>query len=409
MKTIGFLLAGVLPLALLAVCTRAQPPGAVAQTGKVLVLENERTLEGDIERLGEQYRVRRSVGETWIQGVRVLRLCASLEEAYRFLRGRANLNDPDEHLRLAEWCRERGLREQALAEARQAVALRPDHPRSQRLLTVLEQAPAAPVAARAEAEPACPMLDVNTESLAAFATRVQPILMNACAGCHANGKGGAFKLVRSFEVGIGNRRHTQQNLTAVLGQVNLGQPQNSPLLLKAVSFHASGMEQPPLKGQQAAAYKTLEDWVVKTVAHNPQLREQPGTPTAQAAGGSAPTSPPAAFAEGRGPETLPAPTADPVRMPAAAELPSTQPTPPALLPEALRGQALPPLMPATPTPLPPLGAVTPAAVRSVPVTPSGSAEQPPGGATPGLAPARPGAGGRTDPDEFNRQVHPERK
>ena len=40
-------------------------------------------------------------------------LCGSLEEAYQFLRKRANLNDPDERLRLAEWCRQHDLREQA--------------------------------------------------------------------------------------------------------------------------------------------------------------------------------------------------------------------------------------------------------------------------------------------------------
>src|SRR5262249_45351164 len=74
-----------------------QPP----RKGRVLILENERTLTGDIEQVGEQFRVKRLVGETWVPGERVLRLCASLEDAHRFLQGRANLADPDERLRLA--------------------------------------------------------------------------------------------------------------------------------------------------------------------------------------------------------------------------------------------------------------------------------------------------------------------
>src|SRR5262245_36746419 len=82
--------------------------------------------------------------------------------------------------------------------------------------------------------------------------------MNACANCHATGRADVFKLARAFDAG--NRRSAQQNLTAVLGQVNLERPQSSPLLQKAASAHG-GMAQPAFQGRQAAAYHTLEDWV----------------------------------------------------------------------------------------------------------------------------------------------------
>ena len=45
--------------------------------GKVLVLENDQTLAGDIERAGDLYRVRRLIGETTVPADRVLRLCAT--------------------------------------------------------------------------------------------------------------------------------------------------------------------------------------------------------------------------------------------------------------------------------------------------------------------------------------------
>jgi hypothetical protein len=92
------------------------PPPAAA--GHVLLLDNERFLEGDITREGERYRIRRALGETWVPAAKVMRLCASREDAYHFLRGRANLRDVDERLRLARWCHLHGLREQGLAEAR---------------------------------------------------------------------------------------------------------------------------------------------------------------------------------------------------------------------------------------------------------------------------------------------------
>src|SRR5262249_36333817 len=66
---------------------------------------------------------------------------------------------------------------------------------------------------------------------------------------------------------------TQQNLAAVLAQVNLERPEASPLLVKAASMHGD-MAQAPLKGRQLPAYHTLEEWTRSVVATNPQLRER---------------------------------------------------------------------------------------------------------------------------------------
>ena len=107
--------------------------------GKVLILDNEQPLAGDIERVGDAYRVRRLIGETTVPIDRALRLCTTWMRHSDFVRGRANLSDPDEHLRLAEWCRLNGLHERAVAEVKAAVSLRPDHVPSRRLLSYLEE------------------------------------------------------------------------------------------------------------------------------------------------------------------------------------------------------------------------------------------------------------------------------
>src|SRR5262249_10845254 len=151
---------------------RATEPPSGKATGRVLVLDNERTLEGDIEQQGSQYRIRRSVGETWVPADKVLKLCQTREEAYQFLRSRANLTDPDDRLRLAQWSQVRGLREQAPPETRAAAELRPNHAETRRLLRNLERALAtAPPASEGTAKkdgrdqgPA-PAIDLNTESL----------------------------------------------------------------------------------------------------------------------------------------------------------------------------------------------------------------------------------------------------
>jgi hypothetical protein len=254
----------------------------VNTTGKVLVLENERTLEGDIERVGEQFRVRRALGELWLQRESVLRLCKDYPEAYRYLVSRANLRDPDEHLRLARWCQGHGLREEALTEVNQAAELRPNHGETQRLLRSLQRADlltrSGKMAPSAEdSEPTTTPPPVTTESLSGFVTRVQPLLMNACASCHATGKGGNFKLTRTFENSFTNRRITLQNLAAVLVRINGDHIETSPLLIKAVSIHGD-MAQPALQGREAATYRTLDDWVRLTVANSPQLREQHAQP-----------------------------------------------------------------------------------------------------------------------------------
>jgi hypothetical protein len=335
--------------------------------GKVLLLDNERVLEGDIERADDQYRVRRASGETLVPAGKALYLGATLDDAYAFLRRRANLNDPDERLRLARWCHLYGLRAQALAEVTAAVDLRPDHPEACRLLASLRQsagaAPAAaPTSPAAAPESDGPPPDLTAESLCAFRTRVQPILMNACANCHAGGHSGAFKLTRVYEDGGANRKVMQRNVAAVLAQLNLRQPQGSPLLTKAVSAHDGKMAQAPLKGRQAPAYRVLEGWVEETLAGNPQLQ-------AVAAGPAAPESPPA-----------PAPEPKAVVEPAPARAAAVSPPR-----EEETGQF--------------------AADAPAPAAPA----QPPASARAETAPAPAAPAGPVDPFDpviFNRQMHP---
>lgn len=353
---------------------RAAEPAKPLEKGKVLILKNERTIEGDIERVGERYRVRRDAGEMWVPADRTLRLAASLPDAYAYLRSRANLEDADERLRLAKWCRLNGLRAQALAEVRAASELRPDHAETRRLLEHLKQAEQKKIEAKpkVETKPAerppeeeeLPPIEVTTKSLSLFVTRVQPILMNTCARCHATGRGGKFRLTQVFGDGIGNRRTLERNLAAVLAQVNLNQPEASILLAKAISDHAH-IGQAPLRGRETTPYRTLERWVKLTVANNPHLRDAP--PTADAA-----PSPPVAAAP-------PAPVAE--HPPAATKTSSEW-----------GAEARPPASPVTPAP-------PPSSPKPVPVSNPVAAPKP---SPPPATPADP-----YDPEIFNRQAHPE--
>src|SRR5262249_395096 len=243
MKTLNRFLVGALAVAAPCwVVLRAadSPPRA---TGRVLVLVNERTVVGQIEQEGDRYRVRREVGETLGPAGSVLYLGDSLEEAYAFLRSRANLRDPDERMRLARWCHLHGLRQQAIEEATAAVEIKPGSGEGQRLLQTVQRT-SATVSASPDARPAResegtpappPAIEVSAELMGQFITRVQPVLMNVCASCHMADQGGTFKLVRAIDDGMVNRRATQQNLNAVLAHIAREHWETSPVLVKAVS------------------------------------------------------------------------------------------------------------------------------------------------------------------------------
>jgi hypothetical protein len=244
--------------------------------GHVLVLETTRVLHGDITRESDGYHVVRAIGETVVPAEGVMFLCDTLPEAYEHLRQRANLRDADERIRLARWCQLNGLRQEALTEMEAAVALRPNNAGFVRLRDSLRRSCArisehGPPAPSEQEDAITTNVEITSESLGQFITHVQPVLMNTCASCHVSGRGGNFKLLRSNEGGIINRRATQHNLKAVLTEIRADHWQASPLLTKSISIHGNASA-PPIKGRQSAAYKSLEEWVKQTLEDNAQLQ-----------------------------------------------------------------------------------------------------------------------------------------
>jgi hypothetical protein len=211
-----------------------------------------------------------------------MRLFADWAELHAYMASQSNLRDPDERMRLARWCQMNGRTQEAVAEAKAALALRPGHTATKQLLAILERAlataPSAP-AAPAVSEPITPpVVDLSADAMNAFMTRIQPILMNACASCHATGRGGDFQLLRCHDATL-NRRATQVNLAAVLKQIHWEQPAHSPALVKALSAHGSAT-QAPFAGRHAKPFQYLHEWVQSVVTTNPHLRKDFGVATA---------------------------------------------------------------------------------------------------------------------------------
>jgi hypothetical protein len=247
-------------------------------SGKVLILQNERAFEGDIEKVGELYRVRKSGGEIVVAANQALRLCSDWNDALAFMRSRANLEDPDEHIRLAKWCQVNHQIEHALAEAKIAMDMRPRHGETKQLVKLLEVTPIRTntrPAADANAAPV-PHIDLSFESVTAYTQKIQPILMNTCVNCHSTGHEGKFRLYRLHEGG--ERVATHRNLAAVLSQVSLDKPAASPLLVMAVCAHGDAKGS-PIPGRQSPTFVTLCTWIDQMIADNPHLRERTAPPT----------------------------------------------------------------------------------------------------------------------------------
>jgi hypothetical protein len=381
-----------------------QPPSSAleAPRGKVLILDNDRVMEGDIVEAGDHFRIRRGGSEISIPVSRGRKLVGSLEEAYQFMKGQTPQAGPDDRLKLAKWCAAHGMRDHALAEARAALALRPNHEESKLYLRFLERS--APAAAQpapaAEPLPPVPEIDVSADSFTLFVNKVQPVLLNTCGQCHNSSHAGKFQLFRAQEGG--SRAATQRNLAAALGQVSIEKPAFSPLLTKAISNHAinKSMDAAPIRSRQAEPFRILQVWVEQVVLANPHLREMkitaPPPQTSFLDQSMSITNPPKGPlpqspmpTRNAAPKTTPPPFADVAPLPSQASVP--------LPVQAVSASPAPALHVTPTTPMPP----SPPRIDPSPFAVDAN--------TPAKAPATPEKPrDEFDPRHFNQKYHPDR-
>jgi len=365
---------------ILGIVTAASADPPVSSTGKVLVIDYDRLMEGTIERDGNRFRIRQGAGEMTVPATPNMILVPDREAAYQLVKSRIKPGDLMDRVRLTRWCLANHFNAHAVEQAEAALAIQPN---DQALMTFCDDvklraslAPppmvkVAPQPVRlAPPEPA--IVEVNPESFSAFVTKVQPILMNACAQCHTEDRGGAFHLART-SMTYGDTRATQFNLAAVSSFVNHDQPAISPLLTRAICIHGECLR-PPLKDRQNMAYRHLEEWVQlatgKKIAPPPTAAAMPG----------------AAVAESK---PLP-PEPNKEIPPAAADNTPSNDTPATIVLPPLRGKAVSSPLPAS--------ANDPLANHPINPLPA-SPGQAPTGATPGRLPAMPANTEPVAPDQ----------
>ena len=107
------------------------------------------------------------------------------------------------------------------------------------------------LAGRAAADPALPARfapgDFNTVAAKAFPSKVQPILTNLCASCHAKPDyAGTFKL-KAIPTGFADADAARANLLVAFAHPDRAKPSASELVAKCVTAHG---------GQKVAACRT---------------------------------------------------------------------------------------------------------------------------------------------------------
>jgi len=119
----------------------------------------------------------------------------------------------------------------------------------------------------------------NGAALVPFAARVQPILTNLCASCHAKADHKSeFKLQRVQE-GFADPEASGRNAAAVVKFLTKDNPVASPFLVKTINAHG-GQRDAALKDRNHPAYQNLEWWVravVIELAPTP-VAAKPSTP-----------------------------------------------------------------------------------------------------------------------------------
>ncbi|QEL20213.1 hypothetical protein [Limnoglobus roseus] len=288
----------------------AEPPAV-----KAVLLDDLSILEGTVQEFdGGFVRVTPATGAAKVlSGKSITYVGDSRDKVYDFVASKANIGTADGSLKLAGWCEKVGMTDRALSHARAAAALAPTDSIVREAVVKLEKAVAAkprtdpavkPAAATAPTTEKGPpqVAELPADAGIVFASKVQPVLLNQCANCHAQkGHTGAFKLTRIAE-GYTNPEATAANLKATAGQLNRDNPTTSPLLTYSLTTHG-GQKLAAFGDRQRPAFQHLETWVLAVL------------PKATGKG----------FAGNWAPKAAAVPEAEPVSLPGAIVGTSAQP------------------------------------------------------------------------------------
>jgi hypothetical protein len=242
-----------------AMAATAQPP-----RNQVVVLDDGSLLEGTVQTTEKIVRVAPPSGPARIVTAKQVAFIGdSRSAAYDFVARHVDAKTAIGARQLATWCEKAGLPDKAIVHAKALAALAPMDRAVMDWIARLEKTPAAKELPATAVVPAA-NVELTGGSGVSFAARIQPILSNQCASCHAaKDHVGAFKLGRIAE-GYANTEITAANLKIVAGQLTPDHPTSSPLLRYALAAHG-GQKRPSFPNRDVVAFRHLEAWVIESL------------------------------------------------------------------------------------------------------------------------------------------------
>lgn len=289
----------------------------------VLLLSNGKLLQGEILKDQSGYILKHKIGTMHFPRRNVERVFRSIREAYEYKKTLRPENDPDERMKLASWCLEQKLIDEARAELAALLQLVPEDRRAKAMLAGLDRAEGAGpgtidsgvVRTSVEVEVAPPdsglnrlreefardprgagmpvIFDLETplavRRYQEFARTVHPVLQRRCAKCHNENTPGEFQMIQAkAQRDSANDLILRANLDATLKIVDRDDLARSPILTAAGMTHGAG-GRPVLGGPNSTEYRTLAAWVTNLKATGAQeaAPPAPGSATAPASEGFA--------------------------------------------------------------------------------------------------------------------------
>ncbi|MBL8818870.1 MAG: hypothetical protein JNL58_22770 [Planctomyces sp.] len=258
---------------------------------RMLVLISGKIVTGRMTPRLDGYDVAVSAGRMFVASDQIRFEATDLEDAYIKMRESMTERSPEQHLELAKWCLTNKLEHRAKRELLDALHLDPNRTDAKRILQSLElsasngsgpkssgtgftQFPSTSASAQPMRETRS-LGGFSRDVAKSFVQEVQPILVNKCgnAACHGN-QTSVFQLT-SLRRGA-TPAVSEQNLAAVLKQIDLSQPAQSPILQVGQSSHG-GSNVPLFRGRAGGIQqKVLRQWVLSAAAElNPDMVSEP--------------------------------------------------------------------------------------------------------------------------------------
>ncbi len=219
----------------------------------LLVLNSGRVVSGQLTVRTGGYDVQLPAGRMFVASEQVRFQARNIDEAYQRMRGSLREHTPNTHMDLAKWCLANRMPGKARSEVLDALHLDPNRGDAKRMLEALvrQQKITSSAANRPNVGssidnvalkhpgmmPERRSLGGLPKSLArTFTQTIQPIVVSKCGNARCHGARQNTFAVISIRGGS-TSRIAEQNLAAVLNQVDIRNPSQSPVLNATRGLH----------------------------------------------------------------------------------------------------------------------------------------------------------------------------